>query len=216
MVDRQNREGAKFGGGGMASDAQSARFRRERLKQLVMETFDVSKDPYLIKNQLGSIECRLCGTVHSTESSYMAHTQGRRHQTALQARAARDAKMNKSTAALTTTTIRPPQLRPPPTKIGRPGYRVSKFWGDDNNRPGLKFDLLFPDIEPGTQPRHSFMSAFEQKVEVPDPKYQYLIFAASPYESVAFKVPSRAIDRDSFTTNWTSETKEFHLEFKFK
>ena len=100
MVDRQNREKASFGGGGVASDTQSARYRRERLRQLALETFDVSKDPYLIKNQLGSFECRLCATVHATEGSYMAHTQGRRHQTALQARATRDAKLAGQVPAL--------------------------------------------------------------------------------------------------------------------
>lgn len=32
------------------------------------------------------------------------------------------------------------------------------------------------------------MSAFEQKVEAWDKKYQYLLFAAEPYEVIAFKV----------------------------
>lgn len=40
------------------------------------------------------------------------------------------------------------------------------------------------------QPRHRFMSAFEQKVEQPDKNYQYLLFACEPYETVAFKVIS--------------------------
>jgi splicing factor 3A subunit 2 len=32
------------------------------------------------------------------------------------------------------------------------------------------------------------MSAYEQKVEPPDRKWQYLLFAAEPYETIAFKV----------------------------
>lgn len=32
------------------------------------------------------------------------------------------------------------------------------------------------------------MSAYEQKVEPPDRKWQYLLFAAEPYETISFKV----------------------------
>lgn len=32
------------------------------------------------------------------------------------------------------------------------------------------------------------MSAYEQKIEPPDRKWQYLLFAAEPYETIAFKV----------------------------
>lgn len=32
------------------------------------------------------------------------------------------------------------------------------------------------------------MSAYEQRVEPPDRKWQYLLFAAEPYETIAFKV----------------------------
>lgn len=37
-------------------------------------------------------------------------------------------------------------------------------------------------------PRHRFMSAYEQKIEPPDRKWQYLLFAAEPYETISFKV----------------------------
>jgi splicing factor 3A subunit 2 len=48
------------------------------------------------------------------------------------------------------------------------------------------------------------MSAYEQKVEVPDKNYQYVLFACDPYETVAFKIPNHAIDKreGSFYTNW--------------
>ena len=32
------------------------------------------------------------------------------------------------------------------------------------------------------------MSAYEQRQEPPDRKWQYLLFAAEPYETIAFKV----------------------------
>jgi len=213
MVDRQNREGVKFGGGGPASDAQQARARRERLRQLALETFDISKDPYLVRNHLGTLECKLCATVHVTEGSYMAHTQGKRHQMSLQRRAERDAKI---TGGVSRVPNAPRPLPKKSLKIGRPGYKVTKFWEDDQR--GLEFELQFPDIEPGLQPRHSFMSAFEQKVEVPDKNFQYLIFAANPYETVAFKIPNHPLDKNpqKFSTNWNKETKTFTLRLLFK
>ena len=39
-------------------------------------------------------------------------------------------------------------------------------------------------------PKHRFMSGFEQHVEAPDRRWQYLLFAAEPYETIAFKVNS--------------------------
>ena len=44
------------------------------------------------------------------------------------------------------------------------------------------------EIADGVVPRHRFMSAYEQKIEPPDRKWQYLLFAAEPYETIAFKV----------------------------
>ena len=33
-----------------------------------------------MKNHLGKYECKLCLTLHNNEGSYLAHTQGKRHQ----------------------------------------------------------------------------------------------------------------------------------------
>lgn len=43
-----------------------------------------------MKNHLGSFECKLCLTLHTTEGNYLAHTQGKRHQQNLARRAARE------------------------------------------------------------------------------------------------------------------------------
>ena len=50
-----------------------------------------AQDPYILRNHLGSLECRLCLTLHTNEGSYLAHTQGKKHQTNLARRAAREA-----------------------------------------------------------------------------------------------------------------------------
>lgn len=62
------------------------------------------------------------------------------------------------------------------------------------------------------------MSAYEQKIEPPDRKWQYLLFAAEPYETIAFKVPSREVEKtdNKFWTHWNRDTKQFFLQFAFK
>ena len=62
------------------------------------------------------------------------------------------------------------------------------------------------------------MSAYEQKVEAPDRAWQYVLFAAEPYETIAFKIPNHEIDKDpsKFQTTWNDETKTFALQLFFK
>ena len=76
-IDFQHREGSKFGGGGVMSETQANADRRERLRKLALETIDLEKDPYFLKNHLGTFECKLCLTLHNTEGNYLAHTQVR-------------------------------------------------------------------------------------------------------------------------------------------
>jgi len=54
-MDYQNRPGGKTGGGGVASWTETNKDRRERLRQLALETIDLQKDPYFMKNHLGNI-----------------------------------------------------------------------------------------------------------------------------------------------------------------
>lgn len=54
-MDFQNRPGGKTGTGGVASWSEANRDRRERLRQLALETIDLNKDPYFMKNHLGKI-----------------------------------------------------------------------------------------------------------------------------------------------------------------
>ena len=42
------------------------------------------------------------------------------------------------------------------------------------------------------------MSAYEQRIEPPDKSWQYLLFAAEPYETIAFKVWSLKIVYKAF------------------
>ncbi|CAL1695139.1 unnamed protein product [Somion occarium] len=196
-MDYQNRVGSKFGGGGVAGASETNVDRRERLRKLALETIDLAKDPYILRNHLGSLECRLCLTLHTNEGSYLAHTQGKKHQTNLARRAARDLKETQLMIAPAQSNIQ----RKVFLKIGRPGYRVTK---------------------PGVIPRRRFMSAWEQKREPPNKAYQYLIVAAEPYETIAFRIPAREIEDESDDagywnwSHWDPDTKQYSFQFMFR
>ena len=55
-------------------------------------------------------------------------------------------------------------------------------------------------------------------VRAPDKNFQYLIFAAAPYENIAFKIPNKEIDKGEgrFITSWNTTTKVFQLRMFFK
>lgn len=130
------------------------------------------QDPYILRNHLGSLECRLCLTLHTNEGSYLAHTQGKKHQTNLARRAARDAKETQLMVAPTATNEVPRKVF---LKIGRPGYRVTKIRDKEEGHEGMMVQIHLPQIKVGVTPRKRFMSAFEQKREPPNKAYQYLI-----------------------------------------
>ncbi|KAM8794870.1 SF3A2 factor, partial [Tricholaema leucomelas] len=213
-MDFQHRPGGKTGSGGVASASESNRDRRERLRQLALETIDINKDPYFMKNHLGSYECKLCLTLHNNEGSYLAHTQGKKHQTNLARRAAKEAKEAPAQPAPEKVKVEVKKF----VKIGRPGYKVTKQRDPETGQQSLLFQIDYPEIAESIMPRHRFMSAYEQRIEPPDRRWQYLLMAAEPYETIAFKVPSREIDKaeGKFWTHWNRETKQFFLQFHFK
>lgn len=212
-----DRVGSKFGGGGVAGRSETNADRRERLKNLALETIDLKKDPYFLKNHLGTFECRLCFTSHANDGSYLAHTQGKKHQTNLARRAARDKALENPhgidpTTGLPRNAASNVPVRRDIIRIGRPGYKIQKI-RDANGRLGLFFQLSFPNIGEKSKPRYRFMSAYEQRVEEPDRNWQYLVISADPYDAVAFKLESNEIDRndETFFDHWDMPT--YSLQF---
>mmetsp|Transcript_19056 Transcript_19056/g.44675 ORF Transcript_19056/g.44675 Transcript_19056/m.44675 type:complete len:240 (-) Transcript_19056:110-829(-) len=206
--------GSKTGSGPMADRSKENVDRRERLRKLALETIDLMKDPYFMRNHLGSYECKLCLTLHNNEGNYLAHTQGKKHQQNLARRAAKEAR-DKDMAPITNAN----KIQPRKTKkIGRPGYKVTKQRDVETEQHSLLFQVEYPEIEQGTQPRHRFMSAYEQRVEPVDKSFQYLLIACEPYETISFKVPNREIDKSEgrFYTAWDAEKKIFTLQLYFK
>ncbi|XP_047330564.1 splicing factor 3A subunit 2 [Impatiens glandulifera] len=207
--------GSKPGSGGAASAQNEAIDRRERLRRLALETIDLAKDPYFMRNHLGSYECKLCLTLHNNEGNYLAHTQGKRHQTNLAKRAAREAKEAPLLPQPNKRKISAPKKN---VKIGRPGYRVTKQFDPDTKQRSLLFQIEYPEIEDNTKPRHRFMSSYEQRIQPFDKSYQYLLFGADPYEIISFKVPSTEIDKSTpkFFSHWDPDSKMFTLQLYFK
>lgn len=221
-MDFQNRAGSKPGAGGVQSESQANVDRRERLRKLALETVDLAKDPYFMKNHLGSYECKLCLTLHNNEGNYLAHTQGKRHQTNLARRAAKeaaDAASSASAAAFAAAKAKAAAAaaRPRALRIGLPGYKVTKQRDPDSGARMLVFQVFYPEIAANVQPRHRFMSAFEQKIEAPDKRFQYLLFAAEPYETVAFKIPNADVDKreGKFFSNWDKRGQTLTLQLTF-
>ncbi|PWN47372.1 hypothetical protein IE53DRAFT_382171 [Violaceomyces palustris] len=210
MTDRAGNKGA-----GVAGYSEANADRRERLRKLAMETIDINKDPYILRNHLGGLECRLCLTLHTNEGSYLAHTQGKKHQTNLARRAAREAKESahyNSNHLITAGKAAPEAPKKSFIKIGRPGYKITKIRepiiqavSSDGQqahsdavvggRMGLLFQIHLPQIKEDVIPLHRFMSSFEQRQEMPNRAWQYLVVAAEPYETIAFKLQSKEVDR---------------------
>lgn len=119
----------------------------------------------------------------------MAHTQGKKHQTNLGRRAAREAKQAASLvdANLLLTASTQDTEKKRFIKIGRPGYKITKIRepymeisheeGDEElgGRMGLHFQIFLPEIKEGVKPMHRFMSSFEQHVELHNRAWQYLV-----------------------------------------
>ena len=98
-------------------------------------------------------------------------------------------------------------------KIGRPGYRVTKERDLKTKQKALLFEVDYPEIEKGVAPKVRFMSSYEQKVEAADPAFQYLLMAAEPYETIAFKIPNLEIDKgdNKYYEGWDARAKKFTM-----
>jgi len=79
-----------------------------------------------------------------------------------------------------------------------------------------------PQIKGDVLPRRRFMSAWEQKREPPNKAYQYLIVAAEPYETIAFRIPAREIEDEADDagywnwSHWDPDTKQYSFQFMFR
>ena len=113
-----------------------------------------------MRNHIGTYECRLCLTLHSNEGSYLSHTQGKKHQTNLARRAAREAR----DSAITPQKKNEQPSKMKTIKIGKPIFRYKKQKDQETSQKQIMFEIEYPQIEPNTKPQYRFMSAYEQRV----------------------------------------------------
>lgn len=199
----------------------------------------LSKDPFLMRNHIGMYECRLCLTIHVNEGGYLAHCQGRKHKMNLERRRLREAQRDNGISghkmgisAENAQYLTKPAPKKNLVKIGRPGYRVTKIRDPSNYKLGLLFQVHYPLLdqdksknksnsneETAKAPKFRIMSAFEQKVETQDRRYQYLILSAVPYENIAFKIPNWQLDEGENGSGiwdyWDVDTKLYTLQILF-
>ena len=170
-----------------------------------------------MRNHLGTYECKLCLTLHNNEGSYLAHTQGKKHQANLARRAAKEKAEQPGSISLAQMTKSQIDIKKF-VKIGRPGYKVTKQRDPITKQQSLLFQIDYPEMAENVVPRYRFMSAYEQRIEPPDRKWQYLLFAAEPYETIAFKIPSREIDKtnEKFWTHWNADARQYFLQLAIK
>ncbi len=180
---------ARPGSGAPLSQSELSLIRRERLKKLALETIDVRKDPYLARTSMGTLECRLCGTTHSTEGSYLAHSQGRKHQTGLAQRVARE--QQQATVQAPVSQRKETPYRPLKT-IGKPEtWKIESIKENGGAVVGAEIIIHAPEIFKIFDFR--IVSTYEQKVEPVDPQWQYIVFYAEPYSPIGFRVPNRPL-----------------------
>ena len=105
-------------------------------------------------------------------------------------------------------------------RIGQPGYRIVRQKDPETDQRSLLFELEFPEtiLSKSAKPKFRIMSSFEQKVEKADPRYQYMLVAAEPYETVGFKIPNLEIDfgEGKHFEAWDKEARKYTLQLAFK
>lgn len=202
MADRDYAVGGRHGAG--EYNEQLAKIQRtNRVAKLKLVDRDLSDDQNLFKNQYGLYECRLCCTHHRTEASYIAHTYGKAHQRNLERRrvvlARKEAMIG---GARVGAQPKPDKVTTKKPTIGNPSYTIYK---EKNPSGSLKilFELTYDQIRKNTSPKYRFMSAYEQTIETPpDPNFQFILFAAQPYNTVAFKIPNYPVIENEIIEEW--------------
>ena len=106
-------------------------------------------------------------------------------------------------------------------KIGKPGYSVMKRIDEINGKKSIVITVDLSEIKKGIIPLFKVMSSFEQQKEEPDERYLYVIIAAEPYQSIAFKIPNEEIERNEEngkfgSDHWDFVTKTYTVTIVYK
>ncbi|KAK6197547.1 uncharacterized protein RJT21DRAFT_58177 [Scheffersomyces amazonensis] len=224
-MDYSERVNSKQGAGGIAGREEANIHTKKRIQDLLAtQVLDLEHDPYVFRNHLGLLECKLCLTTHVSESSYISHLGGKKHGLNLERRRLLDEKYNhnrelnaKVANLVSINNTEKRQWK----KIGKPEFNLSKIRDPDSLQVGLLLQINFPKITT-EEPLFRFMSYYElsnknQNVIISfldresdsetennedkdkDPNsYQYLVISGEPYENICLAIPNdKEIDKPS-------------------
>lgn len=208
------RVNSKKGSGGVAGASETNVHTKRRVKDLLAtQVFDLNHDPYVVRTHLGSLECRLCLTLHTNETLYISHLGGRKHQRSLDIRRLLDEKALRSNhisqlGALVVSINNTPKREW--SSMGRPLWTLTKIRDPDTFKLGLLLKVKCPKAL--AEPLFRVMSFYELSSRCqrqcrqytslpsgPDTEFfakecaqrQYLVISAEPYENIAFAIPNQ-------------------------
>lgn len=242
-MDYSDRVNSKKGAGGVADQNEANVHRKKRVRDLLTnQLLNLDNDPYVFKNHLGILECRLCLTTHVNESSYISHIGGKKHQLNLERRRLLDEKNNKPQVT-NSDNILSINTAPKKTwnKIGKPEFNVSKIRDVSNYKVGLLINVKYPQAtyEPlfvienyyelsmkNQNITVSYLDTMSPNTDAEDIQpndHQYLIISCEPYENICIIIPNREIDKsndnsmsETFWWYWDSDVKEYYIQFLYK
>lgn len=223
-MDYSDRVNAKKGAGAIAGTEETKVHTKKRIQDLLAtHVLDLDNDPYVFRNHLGFLECKLCLTTHVAEASYISHLGGRKHQLNLERRRILDAKYNQNNQLLqdkisSITSISNVEKRSW-KKIGKPEVKVTKIRDPDTLQVGLLVNVKLPKIGV-EEPFFRIMSYYEltsknqltsinfihkvkaqeegghDREDIEPNDYQYLVISAEPYDNIAIVIPNnKEIDK---------------------
>eukprot|EP00127_Corallochytrium_limacisporum_P006444 Clim_evm34s227 gene=Clim_evmTU34s227 len=216
-----NEGGGKTGSGGIASLATIAYAQKQRTAAVALDMIETQKDPYFFRNRAGQIECKLCLSVHVNEASYLSHTRSKRHQRSLEKKQRRLEAQNQHRTSASQATgvglhLKKSQIRSF-KRIGKPQAEVTRLHDATTDQRGFLFQVYFPSIATEVIPQMRIVSAFEAGRQE-DPKWQYVVFAAEPYQSIGFRVPAGTfMEKGSpkYIESWDNVGKRYCVQLMY-
>lgn len=136
--------------------------KRIALKQLINDVYDLKNDMNIRVTKIGKIECTACKTEHPTESSYIIHRNGLRHQKLAKKRVEK-------------------------MKILKfqPNFKIYRVKNEkEENGYVIK-------IKTEHKVYFRILSSFEQKVEQVDKNFNYLVLKVEKFDNIGIRIPVR-------------------------
>lgn len=208
--------GARTGRGGIASSQLIKESKLRQRQNILEESFDITKDPFAFKNQIGLIECRLCITTHPSSANYFTHSLAKKHQNNLKKYQILKQQNNSLTSPEIEVQRIQREILTSRRDLGLPEFILRVNRHPVNYSEGVFLEVKVPDIETGKKPSYRFVSSFEQSVEEVDHNYQYFVVAAPGYELIGVKIPARNIDLDLCEEFWSATSKIYCVQIFFE